>query len=96
MIIDLPLAVQQHLKRVTDLAEEASTDTEQGYQSRSSAMSAVTTMLKELTKTQESLVNMERLQKTERVIVETVTEYLAAEQLDHIIKLLDERLAAIE
>jgi len=96
MIIDLPLAVQQHLKRVTDLAEEAATDTEQGYQSRSSAMSAVTTMLKELTKTQESLVNMERLQKTERVIVETVTEYLAAEQLDHIIKLLDERLAAIE
>jgi len=96
MTIDLPLAVEQHLKRVTDLAEEAATDTEQGYQSRSAAMSAVTTMLKELTKTQESLVNMERLQKTERVIVETCQEFLDSDQLGHVLKVLNDRLAAIE
>ena len=96
MTIDLPKEVEAHMKRVTALAEEASIDPEQSYTARASAMTAVTTMLKELTKTQESLINMERLQRTEQIIVELCKEVLTDEGLSIFLTKLESRLNAIE
>lgn len=95
MQIDLNKEVSEHLKRVTDLAKEAELDDTQGFQSRAAAMSAVTTILTQLTKTQESLITMQRLQDTERVIIETVKDYLNEEQLIHVLEALERNLASL-
>ena len=95
MQIDLNQEVADHLKRVTKLAEEAELDDTQGFQSRASAMSALTTILSQLTKTQESLITMQRLQETERVIIDTVKDYLSEEQLQHVLEALERNLSTV-
>ena len=96
MQIDLNAEVAVHFKRLTDLADEAASDNEQGFQSRSAAMSALTSMLSQLTKTQESLITMERLQKTEEAIIRVTKEFLGEEQLTHLIEAFERELARIE
>lgn len=93
MQIDLNQEVADHLKRVTKLAEEAELDDSQGFQSRASAMTALTTILTQLTKTQESLITMQRLQETERVVIDTIKEYLSEEQLTHVLEALERNLS---
>ena len=93
MQIDLNQEVADHLRRVTKLAEEAELDDTQGFQSRASAMSALTTILSQLTKTQESLITMQRLQETERVIIDTVKDCLNEEQLQHVLEALERNLS---
>lgn len=95
MIIDLSAEMEQHLKRVKNLADEAADDCDQGYQSRASAMTAVTTMLVQLTKAQESLITMERLHKTEQTIIRVVKDYLQEEQLEELLSKLEHELATI-
>lgn len=95
MLIDLNQQMEEHLQRVTELAEEAAGDSDQGFQSRSAAMSACSTMLVQLTKAQESLITMERLNKVEQVIIDTVKEYLVEEQLEHVLIALEKRLEAL-
>ena len=85
MQIDLNQEVADHLRRVTKLAEEAELDDSQGFQSRASAMSALTAILTQLTKSQESLITMQRLQETERIVIDTVKDYLNEEQLTHVL-----------
>lgn len=96
MNINLSDEVRTHLKRVTDLADEAAQDMDQGFQSRASAMAALTTVLHQLTKSQEALITMERLQKIEKVLIETTKEYLDDEQLGHLLDIFEKRLAEIE
>ena len=95
MQIDLNKEVADHLSRVTRLAEEAELDDTQGFQSRASAMTALTTILAQLTKSQESLITMQRLQDTERIIVDTVKDYLSEEQLVHVLEALERNLSNI-
>lgn len=95
MQIDLNQEVADHLRRVTKLAEEAELDDSQGFQSRASAMSALTAILTQLTKSQESLITMQRLQETERVIIDTVKDYLNEEQLIHVLEALERNLAQL-
>ena len=95
MQIDLNQEVSEHLKRVTDLANEAALDDTQGFQSRASAMSALTAILTQLTKSQESLITMQRLQETERVIIDTVKDYLNEEQLTHVLEALERNLSTV-
>lgn len=95
MLIDLNQQMEEHLQRVTELAEEAANDGDQGFQSRSSAMSACSTMLVQLTKAQESLVTMERLNKVEQIIIDTVKEYLSEQQLEHVLAELEKKLEAL-
>ena len=95
MIIDLSAEMEQHLKRVKNLADEAADDSDQGYQSRASAMTAVTTMLVQLTKAQESLITMERLHKVEQTIINTVKDYLQQEQLEDLLDKLEHELETL-
>ena len=95
MQIDLNAEVATHFKRLIKLAEEAALDDEQGFQSRSSAMTALSTMLTQLTKTQESLQTMEHLQKTEEAIIRVTKDFLSEEQLTHLIEALELELAQI-
>ena len=95
MIIDLNKEMEEHLDRVKDLAEEASKDDEQGFQSRAAAMSACSTMLVQLTKAQESLITMERLNKTEQCIIRVVKEYLNENDLIDLLNKLEAELALI-
>ena len=87
--------MEQHLKRVKNLADEAADDCDQGYQSRASAMTAVTTMLVQLTKAQESLITMERLHKVEQTIINTVKDYLQQEQLEDLLSKLEHELETL-
>ena len=94
MIIDLSKEMQDHLTRVKDLAEEAADNAdEQGFQSRASAMSACSTMLVQLTKAQESIVTMEHLTKVERCIIDTVKDFLNAEQMQSLLHTLERKLS---
>ena len=95
MIIDLSKEMEEHLLRVKNLAMEAEADDDQGFQSRASAMTACSTMLVQLTKAQESLVTMDRLTKVERCIINTVKEYLDAEQLTTVLDKLEQELSAL-
>lgn len=96
MQINLNELVAEHLQRVKQLADDAADDDEQGFQSRASAMSALTTVLQQITKTQESLITMERLQKTEQVIIDCVKDFLTDEQLTHLLEELERRLTRIQ
>lgn len=95
MTINLPEEISRHFNRVVSLAEEAADDNEQGFQSRAAAMNTLSTMLKDLTKAQESIVHMERLMKVESIVIEVCKECLSDEGLTHFIEKLDAKLAAI-
>lgn len=95
MIIDISKEMEDHLKRVTLLAEEAADDIDQGFQSRASAMTAVTTVLVQLTKAQESIVTMEHLVKVEQAIIDEVKNYLEENQLTELLGRLEARLSQI-
>ena len=96
MNINLSDEVRTHLTRVTNLADEAANDMDQGFQSRAAAMASLTTVLHQLTKSQEALITMERLQKIEKILIETTKEYLDDEQLGHLLDIFEEKLAEIE
>ena len=95
MQIDLAAEVANHLDRVRALAQEAEVDVEQSFSNRASAMSALTSILSQLTKSQESITTMQSLQETERIIIETVKDFLDEEQLGHLIDHLERNLARI-
>lgn len=94
MIINLSEQMAQHFDRVINLAKEAEMDEAQSYASRSSAMSAVTVMLKELEKSQDEIINMERLMRIERITVEVVKEFLTPDQFSIFLDRLEEVINA--
>lgn len=93
MQIDLAAAVARQVKRAEDLADEAAADVEQGFAARASALNVLSSMLKELTKTQADLVNMASILRTERIIIETVKEHLTELELTQLIDKLEIKLA---
>ena len=95
MIIDLSKEMTDHLQRVKDLADEASDDSDSGFQSRAAAMTALTTILVQLTKAQESLITMERLHKVEQTVIDTVKDYLAENNLAELLEKLEHSLASL-
>lgn len=80
MKIDLDEKIQLHFARLESLAEEAVGDTEESYSSRASALTALTNVLKELTKTQAEIINMERLMRIEATTIGILKKYLTPEQ----------------
>lgn len=75
MKIDLADKIGLHFQRLENLAEEAAHDEEESYSSRASAMTALTAVIKELTKEQEKIHNMGTLQELQSAIVEALEEY---------------------
>lgn len=95
MLVDLNQEIADHYARVKGLAQEAEADNEQGFQSRAAAMTALTSIITQLTKTQEALITIERLQKTEEAIIRATKKYLHEEQLTHLLEELERELARI-
>lgn len=95
MIIDLTKEMEDHLQRVKDLADEAADDSDQGFQSRAAAMTALTTMLVQITKAQEAITTMDHLTKVEHCIINTVRDYLSEAQLEEVINRLESELNLI-
>jgi len=81
MKIDLNEKIETHFKRLEDLADEASQDDEESYSSRASAMAALSGMLKELTKSQAEVVNMNRIMLVEQALVEAAKELFNEDEL---------------
>lgn len=95
MQIDLNAKIMDHFVRLEDLAMEAAEDENESFSSRAAAMTAVSHILKELTKTQAEVVNMERLMRVEAVTIETLRMYLTPEQHENFLKKLEEMLDAL-
>ena len=92
MIINLNDRIAEHYKRVENLAKEAAEDEEQTYSSRAAAMTAVSSMLRDLKKDQEELINMERLMQIEQITIDTVKEFLTPDQIEVFLGRLEERV----
>jgi len=82
MKIDLSTKIEQHLQRLEDLAVETEENEAESFSSRATALNSLSTMLRELTKTQELIWNMQRMQKVERITIEVVKKYLSPEQCE--------------
>jgi len=92
MKIDLNEKIQTHLQRLESLANEAAEDDEESYSSRAAALTALTAVLKELTKTQAEVINMERLMRIEATTIEVLKRYLDLDQQEEFLKELEEKL----
>jgi len=92
MKIDLNKKIQTHLQRLESLANEAAGDTEESYSSRASALTALTAVLKELTKTQAEVINMERLMRIEATTIEVLKRHLTSDQHEEFLLELEESL----
>jgi len=79
MQINLSDEIANHFERLRSLAEEAGKDSEESFSSRASAMSALTGIIKELTKEQEKVANMDMILKTEQALIEAAREIFAPE-----------------
>lgn len=80
MKIDLSDKIEKHFSRIEKLAEQASLDKDESYSSRASAMTAMTAMLKELTKTQADIINIGLILKTEQALIEAAKEIFPSNQ----------------
>lgn len=92
MKIDLSEKIETHFARLESLAEEAAADDEESYSSRASALTALTNVLKELTKTQAEVINMERLMRIEATTIEVLKKHLTIEQQEEFLVELGARL----
>lgn len=95
MKIDLSEKIDTHFKRLEDLAEEANADEEQSFSARSSAMTAMSGMLKELVKTQETVHSISSIQELQSAIVEALEEH-DQEFKNNVIEILERRLATLK
>ncbi len=93
MNINLSEKIDIHFHRLENLAQEADTDENESFSSRASAMSALTSIIRELTKAQSEVVNMERLMKVEKKTIEVLKKYLSEDQQE---QFLDELEAYID
>lgn len=91
MQIDLNKEIEDQFRRVRELADDAIDDNEQGLSARASAMGPLTSMLRELTKSQEALINMAEITKLESAVIETMKEVCDEKQYEYFIKALEER-----
>ena len=92
MLVDLNEKMLEHFSRIEKLSVEAEGDAEETFAQRASAMSAMTVLLRDLTKAQEELVNMERLMIMEQTVIEILQKYLTPEQHEEFIKEVEEKL----
>lgn len=94
MNINLSEKINDHFVRLENLATEADNDENESFSSRASAMSALTSIIRELTKAQAEVVNMERLMVLELKTVEILKKYLTPEQHEEFLTELEELINA--
>ena len=74
------------------LAQEAMENDDDSFSSRASAMGALTNAIRDLTKTQESIITMNRLLKAEQALVEAAKEIFSPEEYEVFTQKLEELL----
>lgn len=94
MQIDLDEKILEHFERAEKLAREATADRDESYSSRASALSALTKILNDLTKSRSEVINMKRLSLIEASTIETLKEYLTEEQQTEFLNSLEAKLDA--
>jgi len=94
MKIDLEEKIYEHLDRIESLAREAAFDDDERFSSRAAAMTAMTTMLKDLVKSQKEIYNISRQQALESALIETVKETMSEKQYDTFLNKFEEALRA--
>lgn len=72
--IDLLSCTKEHFDRLTDLADEAAANREETYSSRASAMNVLSKAIDSLVKTQAEIINIGRIQKAEKALVDTIRQ----------------------
>lgn len=92
MQININEKLAEHFNRVEQLANEAVEDGEEKFSSRAAAMSSVTTMLAQLTKIQEEVINMERLMRIEKATIDTLKAHLTPDQHEKFLLALEKSL----
>lgn len=92
MNINLAAEIKRQFDRCSALADEAEADDEESYSSRASALKALTDILRDLTKMQEEIINMERLMSVEATTIEVLRDFLTIEQQEAFMVSLTERL----
>ena len=92
MKIDLNQKVEKHFQRLEQLAIDAENDHEESFSSRAAAMSVLSKMISELTKTQAEIINMSRLQRVEQALIEAVKEIFPPDDYHIFTKKLKELL----
>ncbi len=93
MNIDLSKEVNDHFERLVKLSKEATEATDESISSRASGMKALSEIIRDLVKTQESIINMERLQRIEKVTISTLKEFLNEDQHKEYLEQLTETLS---
>jgi len=94
MKIDLAEKIANHFERLENLADEAANDENESFSARASAMTALTAVIKELTKEQEKIHNMSTLQELQSAIVEALEDF-DQEFKSSVLDILERRLATI-
>lgn len=96
--IDLNKEINDQFRRCRDLAQEAEhpDESDASLPERASALRPLSSMLTELTKAQETIVNMKRLAQIERAVTETVKECLSPNQYEVFLANLELRLRDLE
>jgi predicted metal-dependent RNase len=92
MLIDLPEKLANHFERVENLAIEAAGDSgDESFSSRAAAMTALSNIIKELTKTQTELHSSQAISNLQTAIVEALEDH-DQEFKDNVIEILEKRL----
>ena len=94
MQINLTREIEDHFIRVRTLAEDALEDTEESYSSRAAAQTALSAVIRDLTKSQAEVLTMERLLLTEQALVEAVKEVFTEDQYQVFLKKFTELIDA--
>lgn len=96
MKIDLNSEIHSQLRRCRALAQEAEEDQGSPLSQRAAALVAMSNLLKEITRVQLEVINLQRLQVLEATIIELLSETLSNEQLEEFIAEYERRLSIIE
>lgn len=96
MKIDLSKEINDQLKRCQTLADEAEADSGSPLSQRATALTAMSNLLKEITRSQLEVVNMSRLQVLEQTLIDLLNEMLSEEQLTEFMLEYERRLSILD
>jgi len=96
MKIDINLEVADHLERCKSLARDAEEDSSSPLSQRAAAMTALSNLLRDVTKTQLEVINMSRLQTLEQTIIDLLNEVLTDVQIAEFLVEYERRLSVLE
>lgn len=96
MKIDLSSEITSQLRRCRALAQEAEEDSGSPLSQRAAALVAMNNLLKEITRVQLEVINLQRLQVLEQTLIDLLTELLPDSSLEEFMTEYERRLSVVE